>query len=136
VIALDTSVVVPALVAWHEHHSVARPQLDRDPWVAPQTLLESYAVLTRLPLPRRLTPTVAAELLRDWFARRTLVTRRWSHAAGVAELAAAGISGGAAYDGLIALMAKAAGATLTSLDRRAVATYRAVGVEYELLVTP
>jgi predicted nucleic acid-binding protein len=133
VITLDTSVVVPALIGWHEHHEIARPQLDRDAWVAPQTILESYAVMTRLPQPRRLTARTASELLGSWFHRRTLVVRRWNQMAAVDTLAAAGVTGGAAYDGLIALFAKAAGATVVSLDRRAAATYRALEVDYELL---
>jgi predicted nucleic acid-binding protein len=43
-------------------------------------------------------------------------------------LADAGRIGGAVHDALVALTAKAAGATLVSADRRALATYELVGV--------
>ena len=43
------------------------------------------------------------------------------------------MAGGATYDGLIALTARNQGLKLISLDRRAVPTYEAVGVEYEIL---
>ena len=44
-----------------------------------------------------------------------------------------GVSGSAAYDGLIALTALAHAARLVSLDRRAESTYRRCGVDFELL---
>lgn len=50
-------------------------------------------------------------------------------------MASAGIGGGAIYDALIAESARLAGATLVSADRRAAATYAAVGVEVEFLGT-
>lgn len=45
----------------------------------------------------------------------------------------AGLAGGAVYDALVAATAKRASARLLTRDRRAVATYEAVGVDYELL---
>lgn len=56
-----------------------------------------------------------------------------AYPAAVLELGRAGIVGGAIYDGLIALSARDAGETLVSLDQRAAATYRLVGVEFELI---
>jgi predicted nucleic acid-binding protein len=49
------------------------------------------------------------------------------------ELSALGIAGGAVYDGLIALTARAAGAELVSLDRRAAETYERCGASVRLL---
>lgn len=43
------------------------------------------------------------------------------------------ITGGAVYDALVGFTAKLAGARLLSRDRRAERTYRAVGVDYELI---
>jgi predicted nucleic acid-binding protein len=54
-------------------------------------------------------------------------------AALVGELATGGITGGAAYDALIAATAREAGATLITGDRRAEATYRRLGVRVEFL---
>ena len=50
-----------------------------------------------------------------------------------AILAQAGVLGGASYDGLIALTVRGEGATLHTLDRRAEATYRALGVKHEFI---
>lgn len=49
------------------------------------------------------------------------------------HLAENGVTGGAAYDALVGLTAKAAGATLLTRDRRAVTTYQRLGVETELV---
>lgn len=45
----------------------------------------------------------------------------------------ADITGGAVYDALVAATASEAGATLLSLDRRAVRTYEAIGATFELV---
>jgi len=42
-------------------------------------------------------------------------------------------AGGQTYDGLIAISAAASGATLVTLDVRALATYARVGVDVELI---
>jgi predicted nucleic acid-binding protein len=49
------------------------------------------------------------------------------------ELRSHGISGGAAYDALIAFTAAEAGAQLVSCDRRAAETYRHLGVAVDVL---
>jgi hypothetical protein len=51
----------------------------------------------------------------------------------IATLASAGVTGGAAHDGLIALCAQAAGTTLISQDVRAARAYRTLGLDFELL---
>lgn len=51
----------------------------------------------------------------------------------ITTLMAADVVGGAAYDGLIALVARSHGATLLSLDRRAAATYGRLGVAFAIL---
>ena len=48
-------------------------------------------------------------------------------------LAAAGVLGGATYDGLVGLQAAAHGETLLTLDRRAEATYRRLGVAFAVI---
>jgi len=49
-------------------------------------------------------------------------------------LAAAGVAGGATYDGLVALAARSAGLPLATRDRRAQGTYRLLDVSIEMLV--
>ncbi len=51
----------------------------------------------------------------------------------MARLHAAGISGGAVYDGLIALIVKERGERLVTFDQRAVRTYEALGIDFELI---
>jgi hypothetical protein len=46
---------------------------------------------------------------------------------------AAGLAGGAIYDGLVGAAAREHRVLLVSCDRRAEPTYRALGVTYELL---
>ncbi len=51
----------------------------------------------------------------------------------IAELSSAGIAGGAVYDALVGLSARAHRVRLFTRDRRAVSTYQLLGVDYELL---
>lgn len=48
-------------------------------------------------------------------------------------MSASRIGGGAVYDALVAATAKATGAVLLSLDRRAERTYRMIGVDFEMI---
>lgn len=56
-----------------------------------------------------------------------------TYAKAPSRLAGAGVSGGATYDGLIALTALAHDLELLTRDRRAERTYRALHVPYQLL---
>lgn len=49
------------------------------------------------------------------------------------ELASAGIIGGASYDGLVAMEAKAHGRTLLTLDVRAQLTYQRIGAPFRVI---
>jgi predicted nucleic acid-binding protein len=51
----------------------------------------------------------------------------------VLELVQRDIRGGATYDALIGATVRAAGASLVTCDRRAVATYERLGLEFDLL---
>lgn len=134
-IALDTSVVVAALLGWHEAHEQARSAA-RGGGVPAHALLESYAVLTRLPAPHRVASRVASSLIAGWFPPEQIFVPSAELARSVVErLAAAGIGGGAAYDALVGLTAAEHGAELRTRDRRAAVTYDALSVPYRL-VTP
>jgi predicted nucleic acid-binding protein len=66
--AVDASVVVAALLTWHEAHEPAFAALatavEEGGFVLPiSALIECYAVLTRLPAAHRLRPSDAAGLL-------------------------------------------------------------------------
>ena len=133
-IAVDSSVAVAALLAAHESHEPARVcLLERRPRLVAHAAFETYSVLTRLPLPDRLAPQAAWALLDRAFPTAPLLLRAAGLRNLLASLAEAGIGGGAVYDGLVAGTAKDFGAELLTLDRRAVPTYSAVGVRFQLL---
>lgn len=126
-VALDTSVVVAALLGAHEHHEAARRTVD-DALARPggailpaPVLFEAYAVLTRLPPPWRLRVDVAEGLLRNTFDGHAIVVSLpddavWSV---VRNLAQRGLVGGIAHDAHVAACAQAAGArALATLNRR------------------
>lgn len=131
---LDTSVAVPLLVTSHvAHRSVSAALGDRAAALAGHALHETYAVLTRLPGDARVAPADAVRLLRERFESAALLDSRSVRSA-PAVLAAAGVAGGATYDGLVALAARSAGLPLATRDRRAQSTYRLLDVAVELLV--
>ncbi len=95
--------------------------------------LESYSVLTRLPPPHRVPARLVVEFLSEGFTDDPLALPAPALHALVPELHERGIEGGSVYDGLVALSAAAHGATLLTLDRRAVGTYRRCAVETRLI---
>lgn len=132
-VLLDTSVAVPLLVTSHvAHRSVNASLGDRSAALAGQAVHETYAVLTRLPGDARLAPVDAVRLLRERFDPAAVLDAKTARSA-PAVLAGAGVAGGATYDGLVALAARSAGLPLASRDRRALNTYRLLGVSVEVV---
>jgi predicted nucleic acid-binding protein len=136
VTAVDTSVVIAALLAWHESHEDALSALidaGAAELVLPApALIEAYSVMTRLPAPHRLAPADALELLSGSFEGRAKVVGlgekeswRFLH-----RSAKGPVSGGATYDALILACAhKARAARLLTLDRRGFARIGAGEIE-------
>ncbi len=88
--------------------------------VPAHAMIESYAVLTRLPAPHRLAPATALELLRENFGPARLgsfnVRSVWPL---LQQLASSGLGGGITYDALILDAAAEGGATsLLTLNAR------------------
>ena len=132
-LVLDTSVAIPLLVTSHvAHRSVSAALGDRAAALAGHSLNETYAVLTRLPGDARVAPADAVRLLRERFEPAAVLDARSVRSA-PAVLAAAGVAGGATYDGLVALAARSAGFPLATRDRRAQSTYRLLDVSVEML---
>lgn len=129
-ITADTSVVVPALLDWHDHHSLTRPATEDVDRLPAHVLAESYSVLTRLPHGLSLAPAVAAELLLEAFPGPPIVLDAEAHQELLRTLSGSGVRGGTVYDAVVAATAAGADAELLTLDGRAVATYRAVGVRF------
>ena len=135
-IAPDTSVVVAALLAWHDAHAAADEALAGEVVLLAHVALEAYSTLTRLPPPVRLDPGVVATALSRRFPGPRPALPASVRDRLVAELAEAGVAGGAAYDGLIAVTARHHECTLITTDRRAAATYAALGAKVQWLGEP
>src|SRR4051794_11691662 len=132
-LAVDTSVAIPLLVQTHGSHDAVVAWWDgRDLSLSGHALAETYSVLTRLPGDLRVTPTDAAWLLKERFSPplllRAAVARRLPDI-----LSRLGLSGGEAYDAVVALAAREHRCPLATRDARARATYDAVGVEVDIV---
>lgn len=133
--AADTSVAVAAILADHEAHGEAEEALGFCTATIAHVATETYSVLTRLPYPHRLDAASAAEVIAVRLPARRAALGADEQGTVPERLAGAGISGGATYDGLVALTALAHDLELVSRDRRAARTYRALGARFHLLGT-
>lgn len=116
--AVDASVVVAALLAWHEAHEPAFAALsaavEEGDLVLPlSALIECYSVLTRLPAAHRLSPTDAAGLLERSLREVGRVTGLRANVAWgfLSALVREDVRGGATHDRRILEEARAANAT-------------------------
>ena len=130
---VDTSVAIALLVQDHDHHeSTFAAVAGRQLGLAGHAAFETFSVLTRLPSPARLVPQAAQRLLAANFPHsRFLGVERTASL--LADLSDYGIAGGAVYDALVGAAALEHGRTLVSRDRRAVDSYRKLGVTVEML---
>ncbi|HSH58597.1 MAG TPA: PIN domain-containing protein [Acidimicrobiales bacterium] len=132
--AVDTSVVVPAASPWHDGHARARAVCSGDVRLPAHVAVETFAVLTRFPPPHRVSPSIARQWLARRFGNEPVVV---FPAAGYPHLldgvVSGGIAGVAVYDALVGATARAAGAMLVTMDRRAARTYEVMGVPLRLL---
>jgi toxin FitB len=133
-VALDTSAAIPLLLSSHVAHDAVRGHLDgADVMLTSHSLAETYSVLTRLPGDARLTAGDAARLLERTFPRPALALEPEIAGRIASELAPCGVTGGAVYDALVGLAAANSRTTLVTRDRRAAATYAALGVVVEIV---
>ncbi len=114
-VLLDTNRLVAAALPQHEHHLATVADLSRRMaagqtfLLAEHSVLEAYAVLTRLPPPHRLAPADALGVLeRNWSTTDTLVLTGAETWRLVRQHGAARIAGGRVYDGHIAACARKA----------------------------
>ena len=113
----DTSCIIAALVAWHEHHVAAAREISsrldggERLIVAAPVLVETYSVLTRFPAPHRLSPRDALALLdANLFGHSLVALDAASYRALVSNAPAQSIAGGRTYDAVIARCAVRFGA--------------------------
>ena len=139
---LDTSAIVSALVDQLPNHEVALLALSeytKEPNEAvcsTHCLAECYAVLTALPLARRITPAEAQQLIADSVAGR-LTVRGLSEADyldAIAMVAKAGLMSGAVYDALHVVAAiKSRSERIVTYNAR---HFRSLAPEHIVVVTP
>jgi predicted nucleic acid-binding protein len=130
---VDTSVAIALIVSDHEHHeAVAGALADRHLGLAGHAAFETFSVLTRLPAPLRRTPGAASRLLAGNFPGSRFLDGATAGKL-FEQLAALGIAGGAVYDALVGAAAVHHELPLATRDRRALETYRALGVDVEIM---
>jgi predicted nucleic acid-binding protein len=132
-VLVDTSTAVAFLVADHEDHAATFDALaSRRLGLAGHAAFETFSVLTRLPAPTRRTPSAATRLLEVNFPQTCFLSAEGTSTL-LSRLASHGVAGGAVYDALVGATAAEQGLPLVTRDRRAVDTYRSIGVHVELL---
>jgi len=131
--AADTSVVVAAFASWHQTHEAARRMLDTGLGLIEHCALEAYSVLTRLPPPHRAPGNVVRDFIAARFPGPFLRLSPAQYREFVFGLPGNAVSGGAAYDALVAATAAAASAELVTCDRRALPVYERYGIRTRIL---
>jgi predicted nucleic acid-binding protein len=122
----DSTVMIAAVSSWHEHHAASVSEIDRRlsegeaMVIAAPALVETYAVLTRLPAQHRLAPDICLAVLQVSFGSYDVVALDAS--AYWPQLRAGpdrGVAGGRIYDALIFACAQSVDVdTLLTLNTR------------------
>ena len=131
--AADTSLVIAAFASWHESHEAARRALDGGLRLIEHCALETCSVLTRLPPPHRTSGEVVREFLTARFPEPWLRMNEQTYKDFILGLPDRGVTGGAAYDALVAATAAGCDAELVTCDRRALPVYERYGLRAKLL---
>lgn len=132
-VLLDTSAAVALVVRAHERHASTMEAMERLLLgLAGHAWFETFSVLTRLPAPARRSPAEVTTILRhDFPESRFLAADATAELTG--RLGESGIGGGSVYDALVGFTAIQHDLPLVTRDRRAVGTYRTLGVDLRLL---
>jgi predicted nucleic acid-binding protein len=129
----DTSIAVALCVADHAHHaSAVRAIRGHELGLAGHAAFETFSVLTRLPAPARRPAGTVTRLLAATFPHSRFLPPR-DAARLLDELGAGEIAGGAVYDALVGATARAHKLPLATRDRRALDTYRVLGVDVRVV---
>ena len=108
---MDTSCMVSALCSWHEHHEATRAEVERSVrggalLIAAPSLIEAYAVLTRLPAPHRISAQDGWTLLdANWGEAEVIALTAAEYWRVLRDCQREGVTGGPAYDAVIAACA-------------------------------
>jgi predicted nucleic acid-binding protein len=132
-VLVDTSVAVALCAGDHvQHESTVAALRDRVLGLAGHAAFETFSVLTRLPPPSRRPPGVVARLMSTNFPASRFLSSEASPRL-LAELSSGEIAGGSVFDALVGAAAREHGLPLATRDRRALDTYRVLGIEVEVL---
>ncbi|GAB7143931.1 type II toxin-antitoxin system VapC family toxin [Mycobacterium riyadhense] len=132
-VLVDTSAALALAQRENPFHLAARARLlECRRGMSGHAAVELLSVLTRLPPPHRLSPVAALRLEETNFPESRFLSATDTKGL-LRELAGAGLTGGALYDGLVGAAARKHNLPLITCDRRAEPTYRVLGVKYELL---
>ena len=130
---VDTSVAVTLSIEGHEHRAATFAAVaGRRMGLAGHAAFEAFSVLTRMPPPDRREPADVARMLSTNFPHTKFLGPK-AAAMLFADLRVAGIWGGSVFDALVGATALEHGLALATRDRRALPTYRALGVRVEVL---
>lgn len=118
--------MVAAVCSWHEHHARAAAEIEarlrrgERLLVPAPALVETYAVLTRLPAPHRLSAEDAWQLVEANFIKPATIValagRAYARLLG--RLARQGIAGGRTYDAVIGECVRSRAETLLTFNGR------------------
>lgn len=133
-ITADTSVLVPALLAGHEFHDACHESTGLVDAAIGHTLVETYAVLTRLPQPYTVPPVQASAAIRTYSAS-TITLPPDEIADALDRFVIARVRGGSTYDALVGATAAHHGASMLTRDERAAETYERLGVDVMWVAT-
>ncbi len=132
---LDTSCIVACVCGWHVHHAQAVAEIEarlaagEKMMTAAHAVAESYAVLTRLPAPHRLSPADALTLIESNFIDGAFALDASGYRTLLRRAGAEGIAGGRTYDALIAQCAlQAKAAAVLTFNARHFSNLEAAGV--------
>ena len=125
--------MIAAFASWHESHQRARRALDGDLRLIEHCALETYSVLTRMPAPHRSPGAIVLAFLEARFPQPFLRLSERAYKDFILGLSEHDITGGMAYDALIAATAAGCSAELVTCDRRALPIYERYGIRTEIL---
>jgi predicted nucleic acid-binding protein len=116
--AIDSRVLIPIVATWHENHERSIRAVDvrmRAGWkpiIPANVLLETFAVLTRLPAPFRVKPEIAREALAATLPGSGMEVSPLDCLQAMQNVDRASLAGGKVYDAAIAECAVRCGASL------------------------
>lgn len=132
---VDTSCLVAAVCTWHQRHADCSGEIRRRRAhgermvVAGHSALETYAVLTRLPPPHRVSSEDARQVVLETVGDALVTLQPSGYRRLLDQLAEGSVAGGRSYDALIASCAlEARASVLLTLNEQHFRQFEAAGL--------